>query len=168
MLGSTRRRRRRIRTRGLSTKRVFLTGHSLGGAVAALSAPLLGFACPRTLFGSPRYCDAAMLASDTAGPVRNFRRDADLVPLLPPKRLGYADIPDELTTGGQPYLRLERFRLRNLFLGPWISFAQASARPHKMELYRAEIGQAAGAKLCAEPLTSSLLIRPADVATPRN
>lgn len=149
---------------GLQPKRIFLTGHSLGAAVAALSPWFLRRSCVRTLFASPRYCDAAFLAIDPFGAVRNFRRDGDLVPFVPPRRMGYADMAEEFATNGQPYLRAPPFRLRNLHVGPWIRFIGSGTKAHKMELYRAETGAAAAAQAYAEPLTSCLKLRPAEVA----
>jgi len=84
--------------------KVYICGHSLGGAIAALSAPLLedlgDLQAPR-LFGSPRYADVAHYCSTRLDILpRQIKRENDLVPSVPPKKAGYADHPLEYDTSG--------------------------------------------------------------------
>jgi triacylglycerol lipase len=73
-------------------QRVWLTGHSLGGALATLSAAHLGPEAIQGLytFGCPRVGDAAFASVlPTRSYVRFVHRD-DWVPTVPPGLLGYA------------------------------------------------------------------------------
>ena len=80
---------------------VFLAGHSLGGAVAALSERFLGIRAVSTcMFGSPRYCDISWYYTSSEGPPTQVQRPGDIVPYIPPRRLGYADHPYQFNTDG--------------------------------------------------------------------
>jgi triacylglycerol lipase len=87
---------------------VFLAGHSLGGGLAILAAArfvaegVVPAARLRVVaFGCPRPGDAAFAA---AYPVRAWRvvHGRDLVPSLPPRRLGYRHVGDPFGTDGAP------------------------------------------------------------------
>lgn len=67
---------------------VWLTGHSLGGALATLAADRLDNVKGVHTFGSPQVGDAGF-ASRFAVPGWRFRNQADLVPWLPGEALGY-------------------------------------------------------------------------------
>jgi Lipase (class 3) len=83
---------------------VYITGHSLGGGMAAILHGLwekllsgvrragLHSLCAYT-FGMPRYANDVAVHS-MVFPFHVYRR-RDLVPSLPPRALGYADSPDE-------------------------------------------------------------------------
>ena len=74
-----------------SARCVRFTGHSLGGAVAAALDKTWTHALPSLtpyIFGAPRYGD---LAATERAPPHAWRKPGDLVPHLPPRRLGYAD-----------------------------------------------------------------------------
>jgi predicted lipase len=82
-------------------KEVILSGHSLGGAVAAICEPLLWWRlanrCQQTqsvILGAPRYCDVAAQYSQLNFPIQ-IKRSGDMVPTIPPRALGYADCPWE-------------------------------------------------------------------------
>jgi triacylglycerol lipase len=65
----------------------FVTGHSLGGALATLAATRVEFAAAYT-FGAPRVGDAAFWRTLRC-PVHRVVHDRDIVPTLPPSSLGY-------------------------------------------------------------------------------
>jgi hypothetical protein len=138
--------------------RLHLCGHSLGGAVAAISERLLAGACApqrssSVVFGAPRYCAAdAHLGTRRWNQPVHIRRPRDLVPTVPPHALGYADPLDERTTDGRLYTAPPPARWRTLFVLPWVWFIGTVAAPHSMTRYRRETGHAA-----AEPLADARL-----------
>jgi len=66
---------------------VFVTGHSLGGALATLAAARHPFAAAYT-FGAPRVGNAAFYQS-LRSPLHRVVHHRDVVPTLPPRRMGY-------------------------------------------------------------------------------
>ena len=81
----------------LDQRRVYVAGHSLGGAIAALLAPRLRGGQTAYVFGSPRFGNAGAVA---AAPPYAYVRLDDLVPHLPPTALGYADAAPRLDVLG--------------------------------------------------------------------
>lgn len=89
---------------------IYFTGHSLGGAIAAITFNLLSieyrdFLSLRGLdlkscytFGMPRYGNSNVV-KDLVTPYQIYNPD-DIVPLVPPKSFGYRNVPFEyrLTT----------------------------------------------------------------------
>ncbi len=70
---------------------VWITGHSLGAALATLASALLP-AARLVSFGSPRVGNAAFAAQFEGRSVRRYVNCCDLVPRLPPALLGYAHV----------------------------------------------------------------------------
>jgi triacylglycerol lipase len=72
-------------------QRLWLTGHSLGGALATLAAAHIGAEAVDGLytFGSPRVGDAAFTAVLPSQSHFRFVHRDDWVPLIPPEFLGY-------------------------------------------------------------------------------
>jgi hypothetical protein len=89
--------------KGPRDPRLYLSGHSLGGAIAAIlnqrdMAPAAG--C--YTFGTPRICSGGYLPR-ISQPFA-IRRELDLVPHLPPKSFGYADFDDQKRIDGSSYV----------------------------------------------------------------
>ena len=142
---------------------VYLSGHSLGGAVAAISENLLltvGGLRPTHIFGAPRYADVAHCYSKFGAPPLQFKRDGDIVPAVPPKRLGYADHPSEYDTQGNQRPTL-RDSLGAHFVWRASLFAARRLKPHFMEGYRGELGKACGAALADQQLTDHTKVQKA-------
>lgn len=143
-------------------------GHSLGGAVAAISEIVLGLwlRAGRTtsvIFGCPRYFSAgAYLWYDRRSPL-HVRRKGDLVPSVPPRRFGYSDIIREQKPDGTLFTEPPPCRLLNLYILPWLWFVGRFAAPHSMERYRLETGAAAGAAHWDEALTDAVKLRAKDL-----
>jgi hypothetical protein len=145
-----------LRERGLADRRIFLSGHSLGGAVAALarnSDTLWGAAI--CIFGTPRYCDLSAHVAFPGPPPLHVRRDSDMVPAVPPRRLGYVDHPLEFKTDGGPFFELLPRGMSALENArSWARFVQRRFDSHRMESYRAEVGAAAGSMAAGLSLTA--------------
>ncbi len=138
-----------------SIENTFLTGHSLGGAVAALSLRHLN--CPGgpekvVIFGSPRYCDLASYGERSHNVPLQIRRKGDMVPSVPSLSSGYCDHPYQIDSHGGPVLdTYEHERWASLAL-KWTSFLGKAVAPHSMEGYREDIGSAAQASGSGLPL----------------
>jgi len=125
---------------------VLLSGHSLGGAVAAISALLLPFRFPHVItMGAPRYGNWAAYINPCNPISAQVRRAGDGVPTVPPRWLGYADHPLEVFTNGRDYRDPLAYSGLTGSLFRWIGFLARRVRPHSMECYRKEMGIAAGA-----------------------
>ena len=153
---------RRMRKR--QVHHVFHTGHSLGGAVAALVGNICRLESSSTItLGTPRYCDVAGYFNSSVGPPTHIRRPGDIVPFLPPRRMGYADHPYEFDTSGNP--------MREPIRGcRWLHFAWCAGlflgrglEPHRMEAYRREMGRTARARWSDEPLVPHEKLRLAHI-----
>lgn len=132
---------------------VFLVGHSLGGAVAALSEKLLRFDRLSTIIlGTPRYCDvSAYYASQLTLPTQ-IARLGDMVPFLPPRSFGYADHPYAFDTSGTPVIHTLVESWTPYFIWRLALFFAKRCRPHDKELYRRELGLVAKAQFFDKPL----------------
>ena len=70
-------------------RQLWLTGHSLGGALATLATARLGRIAGLYTYASPRVGDAEFAASLAYINTARFVHANDLVPRMPPRRLGY-------------------------------------------------------------------------------
>jgi hypothetical protein len=145
---------------------VFLTGHSLGGAVAAISENFIRIA-PTSIciLGAPRYADLSAYISLPDGPPAQVRRPGDAIPTVPPRMFGYADHPYEFTTDGVAYVDPAPYSSTLGGLIRWVQFLTGRFQPHGMEIYRKELGVTAGAHGAESPLIPFERLTAADVAT---
>ena len=133
---------------------IFFTGHSLGGAVAAICQNFFRvFNTSSYVFGSPRYCDSSAFFFSLSQSPQQVQRPGDIVPFIPPKRMGYADHPDQRDTSGNPVV--EPIRASGWFhwIWRWSLFFGKKLEPHLIEGYRRELGHAAGAEFSDAKLT---------------
>jgi Lipase (class 3) len=144
----------------------FLTGHSLGGAIAVLSRPRLSLtnAGQIIVFGSPRYGDLEFCSKLPKHNIPlQIRREGDMVPSVPPVALGYCDHPYQIDSFGGPVLNpYERERWSSLSL-KWASFLGRAVAPHSMDGYRHDLGTVAGVSGYALPLVPFEKLRREDI-----
>jgi Lipase (class 3) len=126
------------RNRRSTDPRLFLSGHSLGGAIAAIlhqhdMTPAAG--C--YTFAAPRICSSRSL--DRISQPFALRRELDIVPHLPPKSFGYADFADQKRTNGSPYESVSN--LEYYFYLQWLSSLAFTLYLdfHSMEQYVREV-----------------------------
>ena len=133
--------------RSNSWRRVFACGHSLGGAVAAISADILHRKFnvhfeATCIFGTPRYCNHEFIRDRYALPNRppiHIRRRGDFVPDIPARALGYADLPIEYDPHGPSSLLSSRSLGIKAISGLFF-LLPLLATPHFMDRYRKELG----------------------------
>jgi Lipase (class 3) len=154
-----------IREEGVDDfEHMFLTGHSLGGAVAAISENFLRLGSTSVVtFGAPRYADVASYFSSQWGPSTQIRRPFDIVPTVPPKFLGYADHPYEFSTSGENYVDFRPPPFSSIELWRWVQFLTRRIEPHSIESYRKEVGKTANATGAELPLAPIEKLTEADV-----
>jgi hypothetical protein len=150
-----------------NVEQIVLTGHSLGGAVAALAQDFIDnyhpARCRVCLFASPRYCDLAAY-SDRYAPTQ-IQRHGDIVPYVPPRSFGYADHPYQFNTAGEAIFEPISYSVWPFFVWRLGLFLLRRIEPHSMEAYRKELGRAAGAKWADELLTPYEKLTKAHIAT---
>jgi hypothetical protein len=133
---------------------VFLSGHSLGGAVAAIADNFIRIARSSVcIFGAPRYSDLSAYRALPFGPPTHIRRPGDIMPTVPPRSLGYADHPYESTTAGSTYIDPTPYGTALGGFLRWAQFLASGFRPHSIEEYRRELGSTAHATGARLPLT---------------
>lgn len=143
---------------------VFLTGHSLGGAVAAIAENFVRVAPTSVcIFGSPRYADLSAYINLPYGPPAQVRRPGDVVPTVPPSTFGYADHLYEFSTSGEEYIDPSPYSSALGGLVRWAQFLVGRFQPHNMENYRSELGATAGAQGAKSPLAPVERLIAADV-----
>jgi Lipase (class 3) len=127
---------------------VIVTGHSLGGAIAAVIAST-GIRRPTFngsngypvdqcyAFASPRYTSFhGMLCS---GSPYNSINDFDIVPRVPPTMLGYSNFVYEFDLSGEPYADYETSAKSKT--GAWLEALATGSflNNHSMETYRRKL-----------------------------
>jgi triacylglycerol lipase len=114
-------------------QRLWLTGHSLGGALATLAAAHIGSEAIDGLytFGSPRVGDAAFTAVLPSGCHFRFVHRDDWVPQIPPEFLGFVHRGKlRPVTGSQPR------NVRADLLTGWQAFSAAVANTSRELKFR--------------------------------
>ena len=83
-------------------KKIWLTGHSLGGALATLAAARMGRANVQGLYtyGCPRVGDAAFVTVLPGESYFRFVHRDDWIPRVPPDTLGYVHGGEEIAVAG--------------------------------------------------------------------
>jgi hypothetical protein len=105
------------------------------------------------IFGAPRYSDLTAYTAFPGPLPLHVRRPEDLVPAVPPRRLGYVDHPHDFRTDGNPFFQLAPRRAWLADARSWARFVRRKFDAHGMETYRAEVGEAAGSSAARLPLT---------------
>lgn len=125
-------------------KHLWVTGHSLGGAMAAIAAVRASRRVSPNVnglvtFGQPRIGDAAYVA-DLYTVAHRYVNDADIVPRLPPVAMGFVHFGEEHYINAAGYVmdnnlwsRFKRFR------DGLLSILQHGLEDHDILLYRAAI-----------------------------
>ncbi|MEA2861909.1 MAG: hypothetical protein QOC72_3948 [Methylobacteriaceae bacterium] len=118
---------------------LYFTGHSLGGAIAAILNQQTEFppAIGCYTFGAPRIC-----AQQDANSVRQpfaMRRDLDVVPHCPPLSLNFAEYTRQKDVDGTPYVSANA--LEFYFFLRWLGTMAIYSFPehHSMERYVQEV-----------------------------
>lgn len=143
----------------------FLSGHSLGGAVAAISKNFIKIAPTSVcIFGAPRYSDLSAYISLPDGPPAQVRRPGDVVPTIPPRTFGYVDHPYEFATNGTAYIDPAPYSSTFGRFIRWAQFLTGRFQPHNIETYRNELGETAGAKGAMSHLAPLEKLTPTNVA----
>lgn len=137
------------------TRTVVLTGHSLGGAMAAVAKafgidiPLGGAAfrhmgnCNAYTFGMPRYASAGAVF-EYDGPY-HVLRPQDLVPKLPTRRMGFFDSANEYIVSDKGSIEATE---RTDIFDAWdhLFSIRASLEAHSIEGYADSIANALGSQ----------------------
>lgn len=147
--------------------RVFFTGHSLGGAIAAISEILLKDGPSTSItFGAPRFCNYATYWNWPGKSPLQIRNSGDIFPLVPPRRMGYSDPPRILDTDGVELLEQSRDKKFRKLFGSATYFAACRFEPHSMKIYRSKVGSRSAATLSSADLTPANKLRRSDLGKP--
>ena len=127
--------------------KTYLTGHSLGGAVAVLLAAALsedGYGVQRIItFGQPKVTTAAGVQRLNYLPLMRVVDENDVIPMLPPpsfRNLGkgaYEHVgPEIVLLEGRNYAYLPTHAAERLSVGEdWGALLGADLKDHKMDIY---------------------------------
>ncbi|WP_367353776.1 lipase family protein [Agrobacterium pusense] len=132
---------------------IYITGHSLGGAISAILSNMLGrrffdLPSPREgksrwpvfgcyTFGMPRYGDLYAVAN-TREPYHVYN-DADIVPTLPPRWMGFENCFNEYRLNGVGVENVQSRETLNFLKWTASLISGTGIAAHQMELYRDRI-----------------------------
>ncbi|WP_404654355.1 lipase family protein [Raoultella terrigena] len=134
-----------LNDKNLDPEDIYICGHSLGGAVAAILQELLLDKIKSVyIFAAPRYADLSAYFNRDITPPIQTRRPGDIVPIVPPRFMGYVDHPHELSTDGTEYFDPSLYSRLFGDLIRWGCFLFGRLKSHNMETYRNEVGQSSG------------------------
>jgi hypothetical protein len=131
--------------------KTYFTGHSLGGAVAALLTVYAvqdGYDVVRVItFGQPRFTTAAGVERLASIPITRVVDENDMVPMLPPATRAHAQygpyehVGEEIILLEGPYYAfLSSHDANRMAIGEfWRSMAYSDLPDHKMEKYLARL-----------------------------
>jgi predicted lipase len=129
----------RLRRMAKGDTPIYVTGHSLGGAIGAIFHALWKIEAADRIrtracytFGMPRYANAAAL-EQIRRPYHLFNT-LDVVPTVPPRWAGYADLTDEIATNARNGSKRPVLRNVGTCIQSWYS-RRGAFRYHKMESY---------------------------------
>jgi triacylglycerol lipase len=140
--------------------RTKVTGHSLGGAVAAITALRLsarGFQVQCMTFGQPKVTNAEGAKKSASLDLTRFIQGKDVVALVPPidwspdGRLGaYEHFGREVELDGQGYECLQEHYSKRFDPGSWWDEAKIeSVEDHRIAKYQAKLTELAGRQAVA-------------------
>ncbi|MEH6477855.1 MAG: lipase family protein [Sneathiella sp.] len=127
---------------------IYITGHSLGGAVAAVMNILfnewiakypLHRPSPPYTFGMPRYGDTGAVRK-LASPHAVFHPD-DVVPKVPPEILGYADCDTKFSVASPEHATRNKSKIKVVLAVLMSSVTAKPVREHFIESYRQHIAR---------------------------
>lgn len=126
---------------------VYLSGHSLGGAVAFLSQQFLrvGQVARIFIYGAPRSSNVRGCIDRKFKYPIQVRHAGDPVPTVPPLTFRYVDYPLELNTDGNHYRDPSFLECPFTSIFRWLWCLCGLGKSHFMEIYRKELGVTAGA-----------------------
>ncbi|EPT8338459.1 hypothetical protein ASU80_20455 [Enterobacter hormaechei subsp. xiangfangensis] len=130
---------------------IYLTGHSLGGAIAACAQEFYRYVDTHVYtYGAPRYCNAEAYKTSPYNHPFQYRSSEDMVPTVPPLFLGYTDNPNEFGLDGNNFAPEDK-QLASGWSG-WKRFFSRGCSTHFMENYREALGRTANISNPDRPL----------------
>lgn len=152
--------------------RIYFTGHSLGGAIAAILTALAvqdGFDARAVTFGQPRFTTAAGIARFGNVRITRVVDENDMVPMLPPATKRHAEygpyehIGEEIILlEGPHYVYLPSHDANRIAIGEfWRTTAYSNLDDHKMQKYLARLAtKTKGAKQVPYDQRETFVARP--------
>lgn len=157
------------------TDRIVFCGHSLGGAIASIAGSIVNLAKQHyqvtkepslhtITFGAPRHANETFFYNAFSQyDASNVVRVGDLVPFLPPRKMGYADPLSPMFPSGLPWLPVYGDAGFIAGISRAVGFAWSAAKNHRIGAYRSDAADVAGITTNRRPLLDVKEIRAADL-----